>query len=191
MTLANENQVSEVARGLWQNSRLVLKKLTTDRRVRFGVWGAGAEDDRQRAPREPVLDGQALIIAPSGLSEATVRKYAALFGLFTTVSTRGASHILGRTEYVVTYGRKESAMISHGVTLDSTLGEVTFEANCTEDDLMGAKRAFQERQGQMLDNQEDMGDWWRMEMGRELGAETAVAEEANRLTADNPAALSG
>ena len=56
---------------------------------------------------------------------------------------------------------------------------------------MGAKRAFQERQGQMLDNQEDMGDWWRMVMGRELGAETAVAKEANRLTADNLAALSG
>ena len=56
---------------------------------------------------------------------------------------------------------------------------------------MGAKRAFQERQGQMLDNQEDMGDWWRMEMGRELGAETVVAEEATRLTANNLAALSG
>ena len=104
VTLANENQVSEVARGLWQNNRLVLKKLMTDHRVRFGVWGAGTEEDKQRAPREPVLDGQALITAPSGLSEATVRKYAALFGLFTTVSTRGASHILGRTQYVVTYG---------------------------------------------------------------------------------------
>ena len=138
-----------------------------------------------------MLVGQALIIAPSGLSEARVRKHAALFGLFTAVSTRGASHILRRTEYVVTYGRKESAMMSHGVTLDSTLGEVTFEANCTEDDLMGAKRAFQQRQVQMLDNQEDMGDWWRMETGRELGAETAVAEEANRLTADNPAPLLG
>ena len=56
---------------------------------------------------------------------------------------------------------------------------------------MGAKRAFQERQGQMLDNQEDMGDWWKMQMGRELGAETAVAEEANHLAADNLAALSG
>ena len=66
VTLANGNQVSKVARGLWQNSRLVLKKLTTDRRVRFGVWGAGTEEDRQRAPRKPVLDGQALIIAPSG-----------------------------------------------------------------------------------------------------------------------------
>ena len=180
-----------MVRGLWQNNRLVLKKLTTDRRVRFGVWGARTEEDRQRAPREPVLEGQALIIAPSGVFAATVRKYAALFGLFTTVSTRGASHILGRTEYVVTYGRKLSAMISHGVTLDCTVGEVTFEANCTEDDPMGAKRAFGERQGQMLDNQEDMGDWWRMEMGRELGAETAVVEEANRLTADNLAALSG
>ena len=73
VTLANENEVSEVARGLWQNSRLVLKKLTTDRRVRFGVWGAGIEEDHQRAPREPVLDGQALITAPSRLSEATVR----------------------------------------------------------------------------------------------------------------------
>ena len=141
--------------------------------------------------RRYILDGQALIIAPSGLSEATVRKYAALFGLLTTVSTRGISHILGRTEYVVIYGRRESAMISYGVTLDSTLREVAFDANCTEEDLMGAKRAFQERQGQMLDNQEDMGDWLRMEMGRELGAETAVVEKANRPTADNVAALSG
>ena len=98
VTLANENQVLEVARGVCRNSRLVLKKLPTYRRVRFGVWGAGTEEDHQRAPREPVLDGQALITAPSGLSEATVRKYAALFGLFTTVSTRGASHILGRTK---------------------------------------------------------------------------------------------
>ena len=147
--------------------------------------------DHQRAPRKPGPDGQALIIAPSGLSEATVRKYAELFGLFTTVLTRGAPHTLGRTEYVVPYGRKESALISHDVTLDSTLGEVTFEANCTDDDLLGAKRAFQERQGQMLENQDDMGDWWRMEMGRELNAETAVAQEARRLTADNPAALSG
>ena len=30
-----------------------------------------------------------------------------------------------------------------------------------------------------------------MEMGRELGAETAVAEEAKRLTADNLVGLSG
>ena len=81
-------------------------------------------------------------------------------------------------------------MVSHDVTLDSTLGKVRFEANGTEDDLLGAKRAFQEQQGQMLENQDDMGDWWRMEMGRELGVETAVAEEAKRLTADNLAALS-
>ena len=123
VTLANENQVSKVARGLWQNSRLVWKKLTTNRRVRFGVWAAGAEEDHQRAPREPVMDGQAPITVLFGLSEATVHKYAALFGLFTTVSTRGASHILGRTKYVVTYGRKERAFISHDVTLDSTLGK--------------------------------------------------------------------
>ena len=36
VTLANENQVSQVARALWQNSRLVLKKLTTDCHVTFG-----------------------------------------------------------------------------------------------------------------------------------------------------------
>ena len=50
VTLANENQLSEVARGLWQNSRLVLKKLTKDRPLRFGVWGVGTEEDRQQAP---------------------------------------------------------------------------------------------------------------------------------------------
>ena len=93
VTLANENQVSEVARRLWQNSRLVLKKLTTDCRVRFGVWGAGTEEDRQRAPRELVLDGQALIIVLPGLSEAIVRKYAALFGLHRSVDSRGVPHI--------------------------------------------------------------------------------------------------
>ena len=38
----------------------------------WGVGGAGTEEDHQGAPREPVLDGQALITAPSGLSEATV-----------------------------------------------------------------------------------------------------------------------
>ena len=189
VTLPNENQVLEVARGLWQNSRLVLKKLTTDRRVRFGVRGAGTEEEHKQASRAPVPAGQALITAPCGLSEATVRKYAALFGLFTRVSTRGASHTLGRTEYVVAYGRKESVLISHDVTPDSTM--VTFEANCAEDDLLEAKRAFQDRQGQMLENQDDMGDWWRMVMGREKGAETAVAEEAQRLTADNLAALLG
>ena len=61
VTLANENQVSEVAPRLWQNGRLVPKKLTTDCRVRFGVWGAGTEEDRQRAPREPVCTCGSLV----------------------------------------------------------------------------------------------------------------------------------
>ena len=71
------------------------------------------------------------------------------------------------------------------------MDEATFEANSLEDDLLEAKRAFQGRQGQMLENQDDVGNWWRMVMGRQLGAETAVAEEARRLTSDNLAPLLG
>ena len=87
--------------------------------------------------------------APCGLSEATACKYTARFGLYTSVAPPRAALVLGRTEYVATYDRKESAMISDGTILDSAPGEVNFQPWCSKNCLLATKRDFLGRAGRM------------------------------------------
>ena len=88
------------------------------------------------------------------------------------MATQGAGPILGRTGYVVTYGRMQNAIISHGTalatlaTMDSTLGEVNFQWECPEDTLVIVKRDFLVCGGE-VEGDNEMSDWWRMEMGKE------------------------
>ena len=100
------------------------------------------EEGTKGVSKGPILEGQSLVTAPSRLSEVNGRNCMALFGMITSVAPQGAAPILGHTEYVVTHSKKESAVISHGTTLDSTLGEVNIECECSEDALVAIKKDF-------------------------------------------------
>ena len=114
VTVADDNQIGELARKLWQGGRFLLKRITTDTRVRFARRQDtsphhGARDD----PPAVLLEGQMRPMAPARLSKNVPKKYATLFGVFCAFQPQSANTHFGKSSYIVTYVAPDSAIPAH------------------------------------------------------------------------------
>ena len=87
-----------------------------------------------------------------------------------------------RTSYKIQYGNKDSAVVAHGLTLESGLGEIHVTGREQPTELAHMKQSIKLPKGMEDENNED---WWRFEIGRLMGAEKATEQEDNRLSAAN------
>ena len=180
--MVDEAQIGDITWKLWQGGRLVIKHLVTDRRVRFASWHEGSSEGGTRShPLPTLLEGHAGIRAPTGLSSNVVRKYATLFGLFTTFQPEPGTAQFGKSTYTVTCTSPDSAVAAHQVTLDSDLGEVTCESACGGMEVSLTCELFLQEHP----SHQETGDCWRLTLGKLRGAAEALSSENQRLTADN------
>ena len=120
--------------------------------------------------------------APIGTPESSIRRYAAIFGSFITVDHLPMLGGKQRTGYKIQYGNKDSAVVSHGLTLESGLGEIHVTGREQPIELAHMKQSIKLSEG-MEDEHDEV--WWRFEIGRLMGAEKATKQEDNRLSAAN------
>ena len=109
---------------MWQGAGLVIIKLDTDRRVRFGTWARGTH---KAPPRLPDLgELQAFLEAPAAMPEEDVRKVATLFGAFTPQTLKSFRVQYTRKTWLINYLVPDS---SHIVEIDTPMGQVTLQGN--------------------------------------------------------------
>ena len=162
--------------------QLVIKHLVIDRRVRFASWHEGSSEGGTRSrPLPTLLEGQTRIRAPTNLSSNVVRKYATLFGAFTTFQPEQGTTQFGKSTYIVTYTSPDSAVAAHQVTLDSDIGEVTCESACGGTEVSLTREQFLQEHP----SDQETGDRWRFELDKLRGQAEALSSENQRLTADN------
>lgn len=178
-TVKDVSYLPEIARRLWEGGRLVIKRLDTDQRVRFGTWARQENKPARAAPRER-LPNEATVAAPYATPEETVRRYMALFGEFESVTCDNARGGMGQKSYTVTYKNPDSATIAHNVTFDTALGEMWVTGDPNPEAAANIKASLSDPDA----HPEDV-DWWRFEVGKLMGAEQALTTEQNRLTAGN------
>ena len=85
LKLQPDIDLADVATKLWEGARLIIKRLHTDKCVRFGAylgWQATTVDPE-------LTNHQALVSAPVGVSQYSIRKYAAMFGTVNDVGPLG------------------------------------------------------------------------------------------------------
>ena len=73
-----------------------------------------------------LTDNQALVSAPVGVSQYSVRKYAAVFGTVNDVCPWAGRPRANQSMYLVQYQHRESAAISAGMVFDTASGEISF-----------------------------------------------------------------
>ena len=160
----------------------MLKHLHTDQRVRFGTWSQDTDRGVNEASIPTLDDNEIWMDAPIGTPESSIRRYAALFGSFTTVHYLPMLGGKERTQYKIQYGNKDSAPVAHGLTLESGLGEMHVTRRGQPTGLAPMKQSIKLPEGMEDEHDED---WWRFEIGRLMGAENATEQEDNRLSAAN------
>ena len=160
----------------------MLKHLHTDQRVRFGTWSQDTDRGVNEASIPMLSDNEIWMDAPIGTPESSIRRYAAPFGSFTTVDHLPMLGGKERTGYKVQYGNKDSAVVAHGLTLESGLGEIHVTGREQPTKLAHMKQSIKLPEGMEDEHDED---WWRFEIGRLMGAEKATKQEDNRLSAAN------
>ena len=173
---------AEQAQTLWEAGKLVLKHVHTEQRVRFGTWSQDTDKGINETGIPALEDNEIWMDVPIGTPESSIRRYAALFGSFTTVNHRPMLGGKERTGYKVQYVNKDSAVVAHGLTLESVLGEIHVTGREQPTELANMKKSIKPPEG--MENQHDE-DWWRFEIGRLMGAEKATEQEDNRLSAAN------
>ena len=86
-----------------------------------------------------------------------------------------------RTGYKVQYVNKDSAVVAHGLTWESVLGEIHVTGREQPTDIAHMKQSIKPPEGMEVEHE----DWWRFEIGRLMGAKKATEQEDNRLSAAN------
>ena len=188
VTLAKGVDIADLSRRLWEGGRLVLKTMSTDRRIRFGTW----------ARRNPMgvgfasllKPGVSIMAAPLGVSISQARKYFVLLGSLEDVSEVLPQLDLTRVCYRCLYTHKESAALADGIIFDSALGEITLHGipNKEVEERMKSEVSDAMQEDGVVGD--DDSTWWKLEAGKLLGASAAVEAENHRITAANLAALS-
>ena len=179
--VTNTSLLTGISRKLWQGAGLVIKKMDTDKRVRFGGWSRSGHN--KVTPLPPLQERQAYFTTPANMPEEDCRKVCTLFGTYTAFAETKRT-VFGRTTWLVEYADKDSAGIADGAVVDTLLGEVEVQGTpmAAEDrELMKNAMAAAIPEDQKDEDQ----DWWRWHMGKLLGSETALAEENRKVTPNN------
>ena len=101
----------------------MLKHVHINQRVRFGTWSQDTDKGVNEASIPVLGDNERWMDAPIGTPESSIGRYAALFGSFITVDHQPMLGGKERRGYKVQYINKDSAVVAHGLTLESVLGE--------------------------------------------------------------------
>jgi hypothetical protein len=186
-TIADHVDIPDLARRLWEGGRLVLKSMTTDRRIRFGNWArAPTRDAGIPATSTP---GVAYMDAPLGMPLSQARRFFSLLGKTNAVDETTPAQGTNRTYFRCQYAHPDSATLADGVTFDSTLGELHLHGhkNETAEDRMHREVAATMHEDTLTEG--DLAQWWKLEAGKFLGAAEALEQENHRVTAANLSTL--
>ena len=73
-----------------------------------------------------LTDHQALVSTPVGVSQYSIRKYAAMFGTINDVGPSTGRPNANPNMYLVQYQHRESAAITASMVFDTASGEISF-----------------------------------------------------------------
>ena len=177
MKLQPDIDPADVATKLWEGARLIIKRLHTDKRVRFGTYSGW-----QATTVDPELtDHQALVSASVGVSQYSIRKYTAMFGTVNDVGPWAGRPRADQSIYLVQYQHRESAAISAGMVFDTASGQISF-TTLPCDFLQEVLR--QQTLATVGDEAATDDDTWRLHAGLQWGAAAAMQSAAQWLCAD-------
>lgn len=121
-----------------------------------------------------------LLVAPTGTSEYTTRRYAALFGALSKIDTWHGHLWAGLASYVVTYHKEDSTVLARQKTFDTAGGDLVFSSGACSERLEELRLAYPQ---DMMETQDK--DAWRFSVADSLGAGEAAKEAAACLSAQS------
>ena len=158
----------ELSGKLWQGGRIMIKTLSTDQRVRFGMWAYW---------RPPKGVEELELLEPGEVSQYTVRRLATMFGAITKLEHHHRYNHKGLTRYKIVYKHMESSVICDGMEFETVAGTLEFKGVVDEDVLEQLKT---KHDYDMADEDEE---GWRLIAAKEYEAAAAQEEARGWLSA--------